>query len=294
MLVSRNSDVQFIFLHLQLGLVVLPRFVKRLLYVLQRHRKTRFSELQRGQFEDRVICGLGSALEAQKMTCSAHDSGPECQVSDHAPSCISNTKSSWPSYSPRARHKGTVYLCEIYSLKGENSSRLLQSVILCTLNHRHRSLEMDRDMLAMHALPNESWERRGEKREGRETVNLTPFTPFKSPFSSESRVKITLWLRLWSCERNQTGEILFQPGRETSIMCHNMMSSLQQHLICPNVLCNLRNNEINRNKWTTLSISLSGSSPCSAYPSFLPSPTLSHKIDNLQQQTGLIQELNLH
>lgn len=35
------------------------------------------------------------------------------------------------------------------------------------------------------------------------TVNLTPFTPFKSPFSSESSVKITLWLRLWSWKKTQ-------------------------------------------------------------------------------------------
>lgn len=34
-------------------------------------------------------------------------------------------------------------------------------------------------------------------------VYLTPFTPFKSPFSSESRVKITLWLRLWSWGRTK-------------------------------------------------------------------------------------------
>lgn len=34
-------------------------------------------------------------------------------------------------------------------------------------------------------------------------MDLTPFTPFKSPFSSESRVKITLWLRLWSWGRTK-------------------------------------------------------------------------------------------
>lgn len=44
------------------------------------------------------------------------------------------------------------------------------------------------------------------------TINLTPFTPFKSPFSSESRVKITLWLRLWSCKKH-SGVIMWLLSR---------------------------------------------------------------------------------
>ena len=124
----------------------------------------------------------------------------------------------WPStvhdpvtcHSPRAEHRGSVYFSQIYGVifktKGPNSSTSLTNI--------HRNREMNREMCwrgihfpcptaeTCRRAPRKSRVRKKKRETGRKTtVNLTPFTPFKSPFSSESRVKITLWLRLWSWKR---------------------------------------------------------------------------------------------
>ncbi|MEQ2207063.1 hypothetical protein XENOCAPTIV_006649 [Xenoophorus captivus] len=125
-----KSLVQNASIYLQLGLIVLPRFVKGLLQVLQRHTRTRLSKVQRGQFEDRDICGVGKPLEAQH---SAHNSQPECS---------------------------SVYFYQIYSFKGEFLSLLpwsfLTLLITGTGTGAGGDLKMDRDMLTMQSLPEES------------------------------------------------------------------------------------------------------------------------------------------
>ena len=54
-------------IHLQLGLVVLPCFVKGLLYILQKHRRTNISPLRRGHWEDGVIWIFTRLLEIASL-----------------------------------------------------------------------------------------------------------------------------------------------------------------------------------------------------------------------------------
>lgn len=77
---------------------------------------------------------------------------------------------------PQAQHRGGVYFCQIYS------------GIFWTQGSPSHTQQA-------HAQGQRNW--------SCFRVYLTPFTPFKSPFSSESRVKITLWLRLWSWGRTK-------------------------------------------------------------------------------------------
>lgn len=76
----------------------------------------------------------------------------------------------------------------------------------------HKLKWMERCAVPPPTLPRWAWKTQQRKKNNRRRkrssfkVNLTPFTPFRSPFSSESRVKITLWLRLWSWERREEEE----------------------------------------------------------------------------------------
>lgn len=117
-------------------------------------------------------------------------------------------------HSPQAQHRGSVCFCQIYSVifRTEGSP---WSLLPYTLSmHMHRSWEINGELTRHLFSPSRGWagpwgeeskeeEKTNTRKRNCFAVNLTPFTPFKSPFSSESRVKITLWLRLWSCERTQ-------------------------------------------------------------------------------------------
>ena len=93
---------QTLIIHLQLGLVVLPCFVKGLLYVLQKHRRASISKLQRSHHGNHVVCRVGSLPETQHMPHSAHDLFPGRTASDCSPSLYWNIRGSWPSYLPLA------------------------------------------------------------------------------------------------------------------------------------------------------------------------------------------------
>lgn len=123
-------------------------------------------------------------------------------------------------HSPQAKHERQCLLlqdlqCDL--LNRELSpvplvSSRLRSTSTCT--EVERLTERRADEASFFSVPLLSRGRGGSQRERERkhvrnrnciTVNLTPFTPFKSPFSSESRVKITLWLRLWSCNTPRGG-----------------------------------------------------------------------------------------
>lgn len=87
--------------HLQLGFVVFPCFVKRLLYVLQKHRRRRksISKLQSRHLRGGVICSKCLTppfgfLHPVPQTRRVHDPVPH--------------------YTPPAQHKASVYFFEIY------------------------------------------------------------------------------------------------------------------------------------------------------------------------------------
>lgn len=85
---------------------------------------------------------------------------------------------------------------------------LLAYTLTCTCAEVERLIETCADEASIFSALLRSSAVGGEGRSSQRqrnslTVNLTPFTPFKSPFSSESRVKITLWLRLWSWKKTQ-------------------------------------------------------------------------------------------
>lgn len=155
-----GRQMQCAIIHLQLGLVVFPCFVKGLLYVLWDTE------------------GWDSAINNNKKKGHCGDSGThEVSLCSRSRSCLDTTPllepptlrvhDPVPRQSPQAQHKGRVYADQIYGFKGAAPF----------IADRE---ETDRNTTAR---------------------NLTPFTPFKSPFRSESRVKITLWLRLWSWRR---------------------------------------------------------------------------------------------
>lgn len=114
-------------------------------------------------------------------------------------------------------HRSIVYLCQIYSaffFIRECSSPVppLSSPFthsMCTeverLMESWRGIYLPCLLALSWAVGGQrrdrGWKKRQHQEEKHFTVNLTPFTPFKSPFSSESRVKITLWLRLWSWKK---------------------------------------------------------------------------------------------
>lgn len=114
------------------------------------------------------------------------------------------------------KHRGSVCFCQIYSVIFWTESSPWSLLPYTLSMHMHRSWEINGELTRHLFSPSRGWTgpwgEESKEEEEKETntrkrncfaVNFTPFTPFKSPFSSESRVKITLWLRLWSCKRTQ-------------------------------------------------------------------------------------------
>lgn len=170
-----------------------------------------------------VICRTGSRPGFQQLPHSVHDLRRRRLAGDHVPPRTPNIKGSRPCYSPLASSTTQRQCLLLQDLQCDLLNRELSPVPLVSFSltldkHMHRSWEINREtrwrgvfFLCPAAEPGP----RGESKRERErkhvgnrnciTVNLTPFTPFRSPFSSESRVKITLWLRLWSCNTKRGG-----------------------------------------------------------------------------------------
>lgn len=126
---------------------------------------------------------FGWRNELQKIPHSAHNLYPGRQESDHA-----------PPYTPNIKRFMTQLLAT--GLK-HNTEAVFTSARFTVGSFEHRALPR---LSLSHT---QQAHARGPRNWSCFRVHLTPFTPFKSPFSSESRVKITLWLRLWSWGRTK-------------------------------------------------------------------------------------------
>lgn len=157
-----------------------------------RNRRTRVSKLPRAHQGDRVSWNLTRAPPPQFILWAA---------------------SEWPRPSLYPKHQRFMTQLLTTGLKHNTEAVLTpprftvwsfeQRALPPSTQHAHKSGDSWRtDEASISSIWAGPWGEESRARE-EETVNLTPFTPFKSPFSSESRVKITLWLRLWSCSRTQ-------------------------------------------------------------------------------------------